>query len=426
MELDTIALIPAARRSRGQTFRIAASDSPASEIRAADFLCDGVDDQADFNEAYSQLPANGGTIAFAAGTYNFSGTALLNANKKVRVEGDGALIVPAPDVTAFMVNNPILGGTAKNACIDGFDIRGATIDGEGETGILVRDCGRNIVRNIRCENLGTGFHLQSFSTGLWAESNHFEALTASQCGTGFFADRQNDYSSFSQTYIADLNLTHCAIAFNLGPTADLFRSRLMCITCWVPDGGIGLLWQGGMQGSIVDFAFERADVVVPVSRRAVVVAATAESLPLNAYLHLNFVGGEPDPWTALIDDPENKMVAYIDRGIFTAKGATSLLNARVQGDTASRFRVDPASSRIVIGDGTGVGAVTLKWASADLLATDDSFSVLGSYLKPPVKTDANRGSAATAGAGAVIYNSTDGKLNVSNGTDWTLPDGTTT
>ena len=38
-------------------------------------------------------------------------------------------------------------------------------------------------------------------------------------------------------------------------------------------------------------------------------------------------------------------------------------------------------------------------------------------------TDATRPSAVTAGAGAVIYNSTDGGLNVSDGTNWRGPEG---
>ena len=40
-----------------------------------------------------------------------------------------------------------------------------------------------------------------------------------------------------------------------------------------------------------------------------------------------------------------------------------------------------------------------------------------------VYTDATRPAAATAGAGAVIYNSTDNGLNVSDGTNWRAPNG---
>jgi len=45
-------------------------------------------------------------------------------------------------------------------------------------------------------------------------------------------------------------------------------------------------------------------------------------------------------------------------------------------------------------------------------------------FKAPVYTDATRPSAGTAGR--IIFNSDDGQLNIDNGTNWTLPDGTVT
>lgn len=51
------------------------------------------------------------------------------------------------------------------------------------------------------------------------------------------------------------------------------------------------------------------------------------------------------------------------------------------------------------------------------------YQILG-FLQVPVKTDATRGDVPQAGV--VIFNTDDGQLNVSDGTNWTLPDGTTT
>ena len=42
----------------------------------------------------------------------------------------------------------------------------------------------------------------------------------------------------------------------------------------------------------------------------------------------------------------------------------------------------------------------------------------------PTKTDTTRGSPGQKGR--IIFNDDDGKLNVDDGTNWTLPDGTTT
>ena len=48
----------------------------------------------------------------------------------------------------------------------------------------------------------------------------------------------------------------------------------------------------------------------------------------------------------------------------------------------------------------------------------------GGDFFPPAKADATRGQPTKAGR--VIYNTDDGQLNVDDGTNWTLPDGTTT
>ena len=50
--------------------------------------------------------------------------------------------------------------------------------------------------------------------------------------------------------------------------------------------------------------------------------------------------------------------------------------------------------------------------------------ISGAALQVPVKTDGTRGAAGTAGR--IIFNSGDGQLNIDDGTNWTLPDGTTT
>lgn len=42
----------------------------------------------------------------------------------------------------------------------------------------------------------------------------------------------------------------------------------------------------------------------------------------------------------------------------------------------------------------------------------------------PVKTDSDRGVAGQKGR--VIFNEDDGNINIDNGTDWILPDGTIT
>lgn len=91
---------------------------------------------------------------------------------------------------------------------------------------------------------------------------------------------------------------------------------------------------------------------------------------------------------------------------------TGLVNLGKAGDT-------------VIGDGTEHDTYPQTDLKVNLGKTANSFKgvfVQSIYLKP--LTNATRGAAGTAGR--VIFNSDDGQLNIDDGTNWTLPDGTTT
>lgn len=81
------------------------------------------------------------------------------------------------------------------------------------------------------------------------------------------------------------------------------------------------------------------------------------------------------------------------------------IDFRVNGDTQNAvILVDASADEAIFNGGTKVDS------SGDLVVRS--------------RTDANRGSAGTAGR--VIFNTDDGQLNIDDGTNWTLPNGTTT
>jgi hypothetical protein len=69
------------------------------------------------------------------------------------------------------------------------------------------------------------------------------------------------------------------------------------------------------------------------------------------------------------------------------------------------------------------GVTTVKYDSGGLSVYTDKIT-FNMVLHFPVYDDAGRPAAGTAGR--VIYNTTDGNLNIDNGTNWILPDGTVT
>jgi hypothetical protein len=52
------------------TFVVAAADATAEVRAAADFVCDGIDDQLEINSAFAALPWDGGTVRLSTGTFH--------------------------------------------------------------------------------------------------------------------------------------------------------------------------------------------------------------------------------------------------------------------------------------------------------------------------------------------------------------------
>ena len=73
---------------RTAVFTIAASNSNAQVISQSDYICDGVEDQVQLQDAIDALPAYGGKIHMASGLYNFTATVNVTANH-AWIEGEG-------------------------------------------------------------------------------------------------------------------------------------------------------------------------------------------------------------------------------------------------------------------------------------------------------------------------------------------------
>jgi parallel beta-helix repeat protein len=76
--------------NRAATFVVAASNSSDAEKNAADYLCDGTEDQTEINQAIdaaAALSPAGGTVYLCGGTYNVTGSILLKSYINLRGAG---------------------------------------------------------------------------------------------------------------------------------------------------------------------------------------------------------------------------------------------------------------------------------------------------------------------------------------------------
>lgn len=75
------------------TISVAAADAPAEVRAAADFVCDGVDDQLEINCAFDALPWDGGTVRLSAGTFRCADNVVPGAYTTLEGAGTGATTV---------------------------------------------------------------------------------------------------------------------------------------------------------------------------------------------------------------------------------------------------------------------------------------------------------------------------------------------
>ena len=79
---------PAGTARRSATLTVAASDASSHSREAADYRCDGIDDQAEIQAALDALPATGGKVALTEGTFNIAASVRIE-NHGVTLEGFG-------------------------------------------------------------------------------------------------------------------------------------------------------------------------------------------------------------------------------------------------------------------------------------------------------------------------------------------------
>jgi parallel beta-helix repeat protein len=73
---------------RGATIKVAASNATAKSKRGADYVCDGVADEAEINAAIAELATTGGCVELSEGTFVLGGTISI-ATDNVWLKGQG-------------------------------------------------------------------------------------------------------------------------------------------------------------------------------------------------------------------------------------------------------------------------------------------------------------------------------------------------
>ncbi len=117
-----IAIALLAPAIQGAELVVAAADASASDRASADYVCDGVDDQREINNAFNLLPDEVGTVRLTAGTFHCPESIFPNGGCELIGAGEGATKIVV--VNTANPNRPI-SVTQPDVHLRGFTLMGS-------------------------------------------------------------------------------------------------------------------------------------------------------------------------------------------------------------------------------------------------------------------------------------------------------------
>lgn len=163
------------------TYVVAANNSTLDEKSAADYLCDGTNDEVEINNAINAaaaLSATGGRIVLLGGTYIIGST--IRPKSNIILEGVGTATVIQPSVSMTTSTGLIRNyQTAAGADDINIVIRDLTLDGNRASianthyGVYLRYASKCTVENIKLINLNnTGIFITPATAATDTQYNH--------------------------------------------------------------------------------------------------------------------------------------------------------------------------------------------------------------------------------------------------------------
>lgn len=191
---ETRTVWPSGGGGAAATVVVAASD--ASDTGGADYVCDGTDDQAEINSAFTDLPAVGGSVALTEGTFNITASVTPSASSTLVGQGYGTRLFA---VAGF--NGNVIENSNNHVDLTGFRVDGnaanQTPTGNFEDQVGIYNAGGDYVHaheltventvgsNFRSEgaNLYIRVHDSLFDNTTGTLDNRADGISLSESGT---------------------------------------------------------------------------------------------------------------------------------------------------------------------------------------------------------------------------------------------------
>ncbi|ACL17071.1 PKD domain-containing protein [Methanosphaerula palustris] len=157
-----------------QTVTVAASDSSAASKAAANYICDGYNDQVEINAAFNALPGEVGTVQLTEGTFHCSDVIFPTAGSELLGSGQ--------DSTVIEMLNPLNSYISISVKYSGITLRGFTLRGQGAVTIRASQV---IVQDVTATSIGLdGKRYSTKNDGmfyLWGDGSTIEDVIFINC-----------------------------------------------------------------------------------------------------------------------------------------------------------------------------------------------------------------------------------------------------
>ncbi|PKL62076.1 MAG: hypothetical protein CVV31_07750 [Methanomicrobiales archaeon HGW-Methanomicrobiales-2] len=202
--------VSAAESTSPATLTVAASDSTELSKNQADYVCDGVDDQAEIQAALAALPA-GGTVALTEGTFNCAGV--------IAPAGGTTLSGQGPEATFLeFTNDGRISVDQESITLDGFHIKGTGYSsGVKWLGVMTVRASHAKIHNVEgtADTSIQAVYLLIHDPAVYAPTlQDVEFVNCKAVDTGTYGFLHNAWGS-SNKVIKDVRYENCA-AINCG------------------------------------------------------------------------------------------------------------------------------------------------------------------------------------------------------------------
>lgn len=189
-------------------------------INDCDYLCDGIDDNVEINQAIQSLPDTGGEIIILSGTYNITNPVIIYKSNVVLKGNENSTKLIRSSTSAANLRILIVGNNHNNITIKDLSLDG-TVNNSSSTrnyGIFVMNCDYFLLENVFLN----GFKFSDTEEGIGVEIQQSDYVRINNCNIINTATCLSlyyviDFKIENNIFVSSLKNTKSTLLFSLPP-----------------------------------------------------------------------------------------------------------------------------------------------------------------------------------------------------------------